>query len=529
MNITAVALNQDSEETTVFDVKSLGVARTSSMSLLRRRVHNMSAQLLGCGIRHGDHVLIICANRIEAIEALLAVCNIGAIAVPVSSQLSEDALMFIARDIKPKAFISDADVNENVDAAVAQTCNAWISIDGALQRKGRTCLEFEELASRDGDIPGDLDHDPAHTAVVIYSSGSTGFPKGVTRSHRVMSLYASSSVQMHNEERLARIKQIPLIVPLPLCHFGGLGPCLTALFLARPIYIMRSFTPLQYLKLVSSTRAQSLVLIPSMYSLLLRENELLVDLDLTAVRYCYTVAEASTDSLAIEVAEKFGALSVSAYAMTECMSGIGYSPDDLEAGNVKIGSCGRHLFGELKLVDQGAQAQADFGELWVRNHTVERCYRDPALNEKKFEDGWFKTGDMFARDNDGYYYWRGRSDDMFVCKGNNLYPVEIEAAIASHPLVSRASVAPIVDKNAMTIPAAAVVLRGEVSTHDLLEFLTSKISTRAMPGFVQFVDELPVLGPGKVDRKAVAALLQRRYDSRQAPRAELATGGSATH
>jgi acyl-CoA synthetase (AMP-forming)/AMP-acid ligase II len=168
----------------------------------------------------------------------------------------------------------------------------------------------------------------------------------------------------------------------------------------------------------------------------------------------------------------------------------------------------------LKLVDDRGLAQADFGELWVKNHTVERCYRDPALNEKKFEDDWFKTGDMFARDHDGYYYWRGRSDDMFVCKGNNLYPVEIEAAIASHPLVSRASVAPIVDKNGMTIPAAAVVLRGEVSAHDLLEFLASKISTRAMPGFVQFVEQLPAVGPGKVDRKAVGLLLQQLYDAR---------------
>jgi long-chain acyl-CoA synthetase len=200
------------------------------------------------------------------------------------------------------------------------------------------------------------------------------------------------------------------------------------------------------------------MLIPSMHSLLLREREAKAGLDLTGVRYCYHFGGASGDALAAEVANSCGAVCVSAYGVTECMSGIGYRPDELVSDSVRIGSCGHHLFGEHKSMDEKGEVQADFGELWVRNQTVEPCYRNSTLNEKKFFDGWFRTGDMFARNGDGYFYWRGRSDDMFVCKGNNLYPTEIEAAIVSHPAVSSACVAPIVDRHAMTMPAAMLSL-----------------------------------------------------------------------
>jgi long-chain acyl-CoA synthetase len=513
MNITSFVLNRGSDETSVFHVKPGGMARRSSKNEIKRRVHNLSAQLLNAGVRRGDHVLIVSANRIEAVEAVLAVCNIGAVAVPVSPQLGIASQIFIVEDIGPKAIISDTAVAEELGAALGKTCTVWMSFDDGLVLGRHPTLKFEELVSRESGTLQGLEHDPSSIALVLYSSGSTGVPKAITRTHRVMELYVRLSAELISTERLNRISSVPQIVPLPVCHLGGLGLCLIGLHLGRPLYIMKAFTPLQYLQLISSTRSDSLMLIPSMYSLLLREKDSIAGLDLTAVRYCYHVGEASSDALAAEVASSFGAVCSSSYGMTECMSGIGYQPDELDSGNVRIGSCGHRLFGEHKLVDESGQVQKDFGELWVRNQTVEPCYRNPALNEKKFLDGWFKTGDMFARDDEGYFYWRGRSDDMFVCKGNNLYPGEIEAAMASHPAVSSVCVAPIVDRHGMTMPAAMIVARSALSTQELREFLLGKVTTRAMPVFIGIAEAMPTLGPGKMDRRAVAGMLQQQYES----------------
>jgi long-chain acyl-CoA synthetase len=517
MNITSVVLSQNSDEASLFFVTQSGLAGVRSVNQIRRRVCNLSAQLASSGVQRGDNVLIVSGNRIETIEALLAACNIGAIAVPVSPQLGPASQLLIAEDIRPKALIFDTRISDELGIELSKTCKVWISIDEGTVLIGGPTLQFEELISRDGGTAGTFDHDPSSVAIVFYSSGSTGAPKAIARTHRVMELYVKLGAGLIGKERLKRIRSLPQIVPLPLGHLGGLGLCLIGLHLGRPIHLMKVFNPLQYLQLISSTRADNLMLIPSMYSLLLRQKEAKAELDLTAVRYCYHFGEASSDALAAEIAGSFGAVSVSTYGMTECMSGIGYRPDELETGSVMIGSCGHHLFGEHKLVDMTGEVQPDFGELWVRNDTVEPCYRISALNETKFVDGWFKTGDMFARDGDGYYYWRGRSDDMFVSKGNNLYPIEIEAAIGSHPAVFSSCVGPIVDRHGLTMPAAMVVAKGPLTAHELRDFVLRSVSTRALPVFIDFVDMMPTLGPGKVDRKAVAGMLQQRYESQSGP------------
>lgn len=131
-------------------------------------------------------------------------------------------------------------------------------------------------------------------------------------------------------------------------------------------------------------------------------------------------------------------------------------------------------YGNVRLVDEEEHECVSEGELWVSNESVEPCYLDDAMNLTRFHEGWLKTGDYFYRDEDGYFYWKGRIDDMFVCRGNNIYPVEIEKILLTHPAVEEAVMTAISETDGTISPAVLVKACEPVTADELISLLLRK-------------------------------------------------------
>jgi acyl-CoA synthetase (AMP-forming)/AMP-acid ligase II len=214
--------------------------------------------------------------------------------------------------------------------------------------------------------------------------------------------------------------------------------------------------------------------------------------------------------------QAFNAKFLCAYGMTECLPGFAHHRSDIETGTAPLGSCGKLLFEEVKLVDQNGET-GNYGELLLRNPTVTRCYLDDGLNDSKIQsDGWLKTGDLFFRNDDGYFFHRGRVDEMFSVNGRNIYPAEIESALVKHPSIEKAFAAPVTDNEGSSLPAVIVQTQSNMTDAEIVAFFIQKGASHALPKVILTVKRLPELSVGKTDRRACKAMLQAKFDSANA-------------
>jgi acyl-CoA synthetase (AMP-forming)/AMP-acid ligase II len=483
-----------------------GTHQTSrTFSEVLANVAKLRASLQRLGLRSGDPVLILCGSRIEAVEMILAAFNLGATAMPLSPLLGSDAILAIIEHTRPRCCLLEDPPDERLLHALRERDCLLICLRDAppAHRYDRLLalpaapLDFPEL--EDG-----------HPALVIHGSGSSGRVKAVAMSHGALCRffeYHDFVYSQYSEARDSLRGTSAILTGLPLTHLAGLATCLQGLLSGRDTYLLSLFVPELYLKLVEAARCCFIMLVPSLYRRLLKEPYL-QRMDRSALRYCITGGEPCSPDLLQSIELAFGVPLVTAYSMTECLSGIGHSRQELFDRRIKPASCGRQLFGELRLCDAQGREQPDLGELWIRNATVHRCYLDAALNEARIVDGWFKTGDLFYRDAAGEFFHRGRVDDMFICNGKNIYPTEIELLLMRHAAIESACAAPVASAEKGVIPAVLIVSREPISEAEIQEFAMRFGPSHAAPQLVKFVSALPQLGPGKIDRGRVARILQ---------------------
>jgi acyl-CoA synthetase (AMP-forming)/AMP-acid ligase II len=214
-----------------------------------------------------------------------------------------------------------------------------------------------------------------------------------------------------------------------------------------------------------------------------------------------------------EVEAAFGVAASESYGLTE--GGPVMIGPPLDGRPVPHGSCGvAWPEGEVKLIDADGGESPSYGELWVRNPGVTPGYwKLPEVNSERLKDGWLSTGDVFSRDSQGFFYFRGRTDDMFNSGGENIYPLEIENLLLRNAAVAEASVVSVPHRIKGEVPVAMVVkAKGrDITEEDLKQFCLSNGPAYAHPRRIVFVDELPLNGPGKIDRKVVQQLMRERF------------------
>jgi long-chain acyl-CoA synthetase len=384
-----------------------------------------------------------------------------------------------------------------------------LSVKIALGRAAAGRTAYEETLIR---APGDLSPamSPDGIAFQPFTAGSTGRPKGVRLTHEGM-LWSIRETQRHWPMRASEVG----LVAVPLSHKNAMrGTIKPVLYAGAKAVIMPEFEPRSFLEAAARYQVTFTGGVPAIFAMLLQHRELIEELDLSKLETFAIGSAVVPQELVASLERAFpGVKMKESYGLTE---GGGPLREPVSGRKIPRGSCGTVTEGyEVKLTAPDDREGVSEGEMWTRSPTVTRGYHNlPQVTREKIIDGWLRTGDVFRVDTDGFFYFMGRVDDMFSCGGENIYPKEVENFLFAHPAVRDACVVPIPHAVKGLVPAAAVALhpRSRVTTDELKAFCLERGPAYAHPRRIVIVDDLPLSGAGKPDRKAIQRLLHEAAD-----------------
>ncbi len=447
------------------------------------RIDAVAAGLVGAGLVPGDRIAIVALNRVEYLEALFGAMRAGCVPVMVNVKLADDTIRFIIEDAGAKIVFADPEF-----VARCPPGPRVVAFDGADYDDFLRPGPFETYQPG----PDDIAEQP-------YTSGSTGRPKGVLLTHWG---------QRWMIDRLVDSRDLAAddcsVISAPLYHKNALLAVKSALAAGGRIVLFQRFDVEQYIRAIERYRLTMLTGVPTMYALMLQQKELLAETDLTSVRACSMGSAPASDNLLDGLAALLpdAALNLN-YGITEG-GPILFSwkhPDGLARPRMTVGY---PLDGvDIRLA---GGATPDQGVLHVRSPGVTVGYHNlPEVTAKLLDDGWLDTGDILRRDADGWYYFVGRADDMFVCAGENIYPGEVEAMLERHPDIMQAIVVPAPNELKAHVPYAFVVGREGAALDEaaVKAHAIANAPAYAHPRRVFFVDELPLSGTNKIDRNSL--------------------------
>ena len=445
--------------------------------------------LLARGFSRGDSVAILSANRAEFIIAYLGILRAGLVAVPINYKFSSQIIEFILGDSAVKHIFCDGPRRTAFKSEIPLTVFDSQDDDGfaALLDAGN----FKTI------LPGDDE-----VAMVLYTSGSTGQPKGVPLTHRGH-LWAL-------RERLARggpHTHHRLLIAAPLYHMNALCTSLFCLGASASFVLLPEFDSRRYLEAIERFQCTWITSVPTMLAMALKEEDLVSRLDLSSVSVIRMGSAPVSPKLLDKVRATFPKAGINnVYGTTEAGPVVFGAKDGLKVPDHSLGWQAPGI--DLKLINEGGN-EADQVVLWQRTPAISPGYL--TLPEKTSEvftpDGWYISGDVFRRDREGAYYFVGRSDDMFNCGGENIYPSAVEGVLVGHADIEQSCVVPVPDEIKGELPVAFVVKRisSTVTAEDVKQYALAHAPAYQHPRMVVFLDALPLVGPGKVDRQGLMA------------------------
>ncbi len=444
------------------------------------------------GLKRGESVAILSANRAEFLIAYFGIMRAGLVAVPVNHKFPRDTIEFVLRDSATRLAFCDKERRASVpsDLPVVEF--------GARSDAPSDWTAFLDAGEFATVIPG-----AGETAMVLYTSGSTGRPKGVPLSHAGHLWAVTSRLRggPYDKDRL--------IVAAPLFHMNALGTTKFIFAAHASMVLMPQFDAKRYIEAIGRFGVTWLTSVPTMLAMAMRESETLSKADLSQVRYVRMGSAPTTQKLIDAVKRTFPKAVVSnAYGTTEAGPVMfGPHPDGRPKPDLTLGWPLPQV--EVRMPDAKGK-ETDEGELWIRTPANMTGYLN--LPEKTREvmtpDGWYISGDVFRRDASGAYSFVGRADDMFVCGGENIYPGEVEHLLERHPEILQACVVPVPDELKGEKPFAFVVLRpgSNLSEDEVKQYALANAPAYQHPRRVVFLPELPLASTNKFDRN----LLKRK-------------------
>jgi len=465
-------------------------ARTITYGELDRLCDAFAQGLRREGLREGDRIAILSLNRWAYIVAIFGALRAGVVPVLINVKLAKETVAYILKDSAAKF-------------AFAETPFAPLAKDlpvVLLDRNFESFLDFGEI--RPASVAAD------QLSMLLYTSGTTGQPKGVLLHHGGQGWAAHALTKQRRIRSSDRI-----LISAPFYHKNAIVAIKTALLPGACLAILPRFDAAATIAALEQHKLTMLTGVPTMMSLILREPTL-AKADKSSVRVLSMGSSPASDQLLADLHTQFPEAEVHLnYGSTEggpIMFGW-YHPDGLPRPPHSIGypipGC------EWKLVNGSSP---DEGELYVRNTGVAKGYLNmPAATASRFEDGWYKTGDILRCDRNGWFYFVARVDDMFVSGGENVFPQEVEALLERHPNVRQAAVIAVPHELKGMVPVAFVLRQAgaAVDEADLKEFTLAHGPAYAHPRRIVFVDAIPLTGTNKIDRVALNALINEEISN----------------
>lgn len=473
------------------------VGNTMTWADLRRRVAALAGALSGRGVGFGDRVMILMLNRTEFVESVLAANMIGAIAVPLNFRLTPTEIAVLVEDCVAHVMLTEAALAPvAIGVRNIQPLLSVIVVAGGSSQD--SVFGYEDLLNEAGDVHEPVDIPNDSPALIMYTSGTTGRPKGAVLTHANLTGQAMTALYTSG----ANINSDVGFVGVPLFHIAGIGNMLTGLLLGLPtvIYPLGAFDPGQLLDVLEAEKVTGIFLVPAQWQAVCTEQQARPrDLRLRVLSWG---AAPAPDALLRQMSATFPETQIlAAFGQTEmspvtCML-LG------EDAIAKRGSVGRVIpTVAARVVDQNMNdvPVGEVGEIVYRAPTLMSCYwNNPEATAEAFAGGWFHSGDLVRMDSDGYVWVVDRKKDMIISGGENIYCAELENVLASHPDIAEVAVIGRADEKWGEVPiAVAAVTNDDLRIEDLGEFLTDRLARYKHPKALKIVDALPRNPAGKV-------------------------------
>jgi acyl-CoA synthetase (AMP-forming)/AMP-acid ligase II len=471
---------------------------------LDARSNRLAQALLALGARKGSRVAYLDRTAPEVVELLFATSKIGAVTVPLNWRLAPRELSVILEDARPRVLVAGSTY-----AGLAGELTADLSPAPELIVVG---AGYEHLLAAHDPVDPGVRGDSGDVVLQLYTSGTTGVPKGVLTTHR--NLAAAAETSPHWAFDCDSVS----LTPLPMFHIGGIGWAFLGLWNGATTILVSEFDPEAVLDVLEQKRVTNAVFVPTMLQLLTAVPGA-AERDYSALRSIAYGASPITTPVLKAALRTFGCPLYGVYGLTESTGGvIQLDPADHDPDGPRrhlLRSAGRPFpWVELRIADPATGAvlgTGEVGEVWLRAPNVTPGYFNrPAETEAALSgDGWLRTGDGGYVDEEGYLFLTDRIKDMIVSGGENVYPIEVEEALAQHPDVVDVTVIGVPHERWGEAVKALVVKRADSApaADELIAFARERLAGYKLPRSIDFVDEFPRTPSGKVLKRE----LRERY------------------
>lgn len=472
---------------------------------LDARSDALAAGLRAAGLQPGQAVALQLPNIPEFVVSLHGILKAGGVVVPINTMYRALEMIHVLQDAAVRFVITDGSSADEATSAVTQVGSGEVVVVGAPETEA-PLLSFEELLNSPvrGRAPF-VQTEPGDTAVLLYSSGTTGKPKGVQLTHFQLYMNAGAHVEAFEMDGASKV-----IAVMPLFHALGLSGILNATVRAGgTVLLLPKFDTEDVLRVIQQFGATIIHGVPTMYHSILSFPGL-SRYDTSSLRMCGSAGAAIAAETIDQVESTLGVHILEMYGLTE--SG------PLATMNVpsdrKPYSIGKAIPGtEVEIWDEDNQplppGEDQVGEIVIRGHNTMSGYlNNPEATAEAFTDGWLHTGDLAYQDEDGFLFFVGRTKELIIRGGYNVYPREVEEVLYGHPKVAEAAVIGIPDDRLGEEVKAFVTLKSghEADPQELIDFVKERIAPYKYPRSVEILDDMPKGPTGKILKKELRAL-----------------------